>query len=104
MVQTTFRSNAIGPAPAVEEATHSQRLTSAVKDKAERVLSVGATVLATSVSDSAEHPISQMVFTAVTVGLISCIFCYAQSLKSISDLTLIPLEEGTGGLSKRHGL
>ncbi len=82
-----LRSNGIAPAP--EEAVLSPRLASS------RVASKIA-------SDAAKHPISQMVFTASTVVIASGIFFYLQSIAPMSDLKLIPLEGGNGGLGKRN--
>ncbi len=76
-------------------------------DTAERP--AGGTVRLTSIFSSAVkngatgttgHPITQMVFTASVVGIVSGLFFFLQSIANISELTLLPITDGTGGLGK----
>ncbi len=77
-----FKSHAIAPSPP-EEVSLSPRVP--------RESSLKSRVSSKTVSDAAEHPISQMVFTAVSVGFMAAIFFYLKSLYPVSDFKLIRL-------------
>jgi hypothetical protein len=58
----------------------------------------------TPVSAAGKHPIIRIVFTAITVVVISAIPFYTESLITISDLKLVPVEGENGGLGKNSTL
>ncbi len=55
---------------------------------------------ASSFQTARKHPISQMVFTASIVGLMSAVFVFLQSLLPVSDLKIVQQVGGNGGLGK----